>query len=303
MFNPLGSPKDKSNSIKGSSMKHLDALLSALTCLSGLLNFSWAEKGITALSVCYQRICRALFEDPAGTISSLKTAHKAYFEWIRGGPDPTTIVDPVLDPSPDMFGYSVLTSLLESLVQLRPSIKNGKDSIALLAYDRIALALLSCHRLIVTKPVYDFSSISEPGDSPFHRDLAHWKAATNPKKKQTVWNFVPAVGPTFTDLKDFLKTLEFTESAFRDMYRDECRNLKHFIPSSAGPNGKSGWTAYSDGVAILQSYEVFKYFRELMKASGLQRFYADFVNTIQVKGHDMVLSAVVNLGKIHTFAE
>jgi hypothetical protein len=118
-----------------------------------------------------------------------------------------------------------------------------------------------------------------------------------------VWNFVPAVGPVFTDLKDLLKTLDFSESAFRDMYRDECRNLKHFIPSSAGPNGKSGWTAYSDGVAILQSYEVFKYFRELMKASGLTRFYADFVNTIQVKGHDMVLSAVVNLGKIHTFAE
>jgi hypothetical protein len=175
--------------------------------------------------------------------------------------------------------------------------------VALLAYDRIALALLSCHRLIVTKPEYEYGTISAKGDSKFHHDLATWEGLSSSKKVQNKWNFVPSVGMAFTNLTEPLKALEFTTKNFQDIFKEECRNQKHFIPSSAGPNGKSGWTAYSDAVAILQDHNIFKFFRSLLKACGMNRFYADFINTIQVKGHDMVLSAVVNLGKIHTFAE
>lgn len=246
----------------------------------------FAEPLATAIAITYQRIQGLILSDPVKAIAELKHATKVYLEYIRDPSDTTNIPDfTVKDYSESNFPdlESVTEALkafpiLANVVSLRKILYGTYKHDGLLFYDQVVFALLSIHRLIVLPPKYDFKTITDP---------------------------LPAIKDDITDaeLMTVLGRLGFHRDTFKALLKEKSAAQKHFISSSAGPNGKATWTAFSDALALLEDLKVWRAFSTYAEKTGLNRFVKDLISVSAVPGIDPAVGSPVKSGRIHTFEE
>lgn len=272
--------------MRSSTMKNVDILFNALSCLIGLMTPAFKTSLLTAVSITYQRIQGLILSDPGKAIGDLKHASKVYLEYIRNPADESNI------PNFGISGFSEanfadLESVTEALKQfpilanivtLRKILYGTHHHEGLLFFDQIVFALLSLHRVIVLPPKYDFSTITSKSDF-INDDI------------------------TDGELTLALSRLGFTSTSFKAILSEKSTSQKHFISPSAGPNGKATWTAFSDALALLNNLGVWKAFSTYAEKTGLVRFVRDLVSVSAVPSADPVVGTPVKSGKIHTFEE
>lgn len=272
--------------MRSNTMKHIDALFNAMTCLSGFLGVKFIEAMLTAISVCYQRIQGLILNDPGHAISELKRASKVYMEYIRN-PDNNDFIEPFVTTGFDQTNFTdmeqakealKLYPVLASVVSLRRILYGTYKFDTLINYDRVVFAILSIHRLIVLPPVLDTSSITNPGTGVIDN-------ITDP------------------ELQTALLNLGITPELFKSILKEKSRNQQHYILSSSGPNGPATWTAFSDALALLADIPVFNSLRTYAEKTGVGRFINDLISVSASPGHDPAIGTPVYSGKIHTFEE
>jgi hypothetical protein len=303
-----------------STFKHLDAVFSALSLLASYLKLNNIEAFLTALQTSYQRVCYMININPESTISELKRVRMDYISWIRGGPVPTAV--PILDENDEVHvrigaqdnktpvGLSyiheenILSILcIQSLVDFKISLHKNTDKNIIRLIDILVIAFLDINRVIVLPYVKDLSTITDGHSSQYGKEVH------TPNQDITV---LPTPmgdgGAKLTHdipgkVEAILAEWDMTPSKLKAAYKAKCRAQKPIIISSAGPNGDSTWTAYSDARALLMNKSVIQPLNSFAIASGLKRFVKMLIATVQLKAVDIIPETSVKLGKIITFAE
>lgn len=298
------------NGLSKTTFKNLDSFFNALSSLVGLIFSGKANEFITALSVSYQRIQTLLITDPIVLIRELKSAHKLYFEWIRGGPNPIPNMD---DIDPDTlsdslagspFGsISTASSLLLAFVRLRTILYGELSSTDRLTFDRLVLGFFNLHRLIITPVNFDYSTITNP--APKEESTPEVEPSTPPVGKTTGKKAAAADSVSLTDseIRTALLRLGITPVSFSAKLKEFSRSQDHEIFSTAGPNGAATWSAYADAVAILANSVLTQNLSVWAEKTGLYRFWSNLLGTVRLNQHDPMLRSTPILGKIYSFAE
>lgn len=199
--------------IRSSSMKHLGAFMSSVMALVGLLNVSYGTELLSIFGRIFHRVHAMLLGDPKSAIRLLKSAQVWYLGIVRGikpnGAQP-------FDSDDDFFhSRDSSTAGRTSLLYLRAVVEN-KFPALLPAFDALVYSFLSLHRLIITPPVYGYTTITSP-------------SKFDPKGEEV---------PSPSEILDALAKLGIPPSEFKAEFSRRCRDQKHILMSSSGPNGK-----------------------------------------------------------------
>nr|AZJ25097.1 RNA-dependent RNA polymerase [Rhizophagus diaphanum mitovirus 4] len=271
--------------IRSSTTKNMDTFFNALVVLIGFGLGTIGNTLISAMGRVYYRMTTLLFGDPAALIATLKRACHWYIQICRGARMDET--HPFDGPN-DFFGEKAVTGLApNSILWLRNLILTQYPS-SLDLFDQVIFALLSMHRLIVIPPVKDLSTITEPSTYNPHAKLMEGSA--NPEL-------------TDAEIRAALHSLGIKEKDFRDSYRRACKEQTHVVMSSAGPNGKASWSAYSDAIALMNERPVLSQLITFAEQSGLNRFIDHLFTCVRLPGTDVQAGVGLHSGKIHTFEE
>jgi hypothetical protein len=273
-LNGVGKP------MRSSTTRNLDSVFNAIILMLNLLPFTWTTRLVTACSTAFQRIQGLLMDDPTATVASLKVAHKAYFEHVRGRAAPPLSREVSYT---DLRGDSTtqqLPTIVESLISLR-TLLIGESVSTISWFDTIALSILNLHRVIVIPPVHDFKTITEgPGDKVIASGL--WTPAR---------------------ITELLARVGITPDEFQRVFEEKCKAQEHIIMSTAGPNGKASWSAFSDAKAWLLDTDLLGQYRNWCEGCNMARFYRDLVRTARIPSVDAPGTSKLLLGRIHTFEE
>jgi len=267
--------------LRSATPKNLDTVFNALLLLTNVSGTSWANRMVTAISLAFSRVQGLMLGEPKAVITQLKLFHKQYFEWIRGGPRPLTAnvesVNTISGPGP----IPAMATIVESFVSLREAMW-GSSFTDITWYDQIVLTFLSIHRVIVLPPEYDFSTITNPCTVDLKEIEKRWS-------KEHITKLLHKIGILVPEFKRILES--------------KCRAQEHIIMSSAGPNGKASWSAFSDAKAWLYKPEFLSLFVNWCEGLHMGRFVRDILRTVRIPSQDVPEATQLHLGRIHTFEE
>lgn len=267
--------------MRSATPKNLDSVFNSLLLLVNTIAATWQPRLATAMYIAYSRVQGLLLLDPASTITQLKVMHKTYLEYIRGGPEPILLNSPSTEGLPESFVTPAKATVLESLVNLR-KLLHGNERNDLTHFDTLVLAFLSIHRVIVLPPVLDYSTITGKPTIDTSAILSYWT-----EKR---------IGTT-------LARLGINRDEFKRVLLSKCAAQEHIIMSTAGPNGKASWSAFSDAKAWLYRPDLLPQYINWAEGLGMTRFVRDLIRTVRIPSTDAPEATQLHLGRLHSFEE
>jgi len=313
---------------KSSTFKNLDSVFSSISLLANYVDIKNISAFMTALNISYQRVTYMVSVNATATIAELKRLRLAYISWIRGGPVPP--ISPAAvneEPESVVIGapstetttnlsflaeeHLLGTICIQSLIELRKSlVSEATKEPVLWFFDVIVIAFLDINRVINMPISWDFTSIVSAPNSKYHKEfIENWRVSehnrlvTSGKKPGTLLSEAKMTENLPSHLPSLLTRLGLSQNKIKAIYKRYCRAQKFYIINTAGPNGPSTWTAYSDAIAILNNKVVLNALIKFVNLSGLKRFMKKLMRTVQLRAVDGTPIEGLKLGKLITFAE
>jgi hypothetical protein len=251
----------------------MDAYFNALILLVNLHPRSFSPTLVTLLAKLYQRVQTFMLGDVARLITVLKSTQVWWISLSRGAEN---------KPSDDVaaleqFNYQDAQVLVD-VKRYRDELLNTISAEDLHLFDMFIYSFLNIHRVIVMPEDLNFSTI------------------TNAPTVDT--SNIPHI-----DWKGVTSSLGFTANSFKSRYDAFCVKQGHEIFTTAGPNGKASWTAFSDAKVILGNTTLFNHYKNFVTESKMSFLLRDIFGTVSIPNADQTIDSLLKEGVIHSFSE
>lgn len=272
LLGPLLQADDVKLISRRSTDKHLEYVFAALILMTQLGAHKWGPDAISGLSTLFSHLQARLNTSVSTLIGDLKAAQHDILEWVRG---PRLFENlKGLRVSLTISGKNFFS--VESIVLLE-TLFRGQAIKDLLPFLIILYSFLSLHRVIVTAPNPDYSSITN---------------STDYKPDHVLENMVP----------EALRNLGIAQGAFMQEFRSRYGSFKYILSTKAGPNGHAMLDAQIDGLALIRDSKVYSAFTSFIEFARIGDVGIDLVSTVRLS-QDQIPVQIARTGRIIALEE